>query len=60
MSSDNIIKKIKAEFFKYMALFLNKIINPTNSEENDKILSLKDKSKIRDFKNYYFIVDVLS
>ena len=40
MSPDNIIKKIKAEFFKYMALFLNKIINPNTSEENDKILKL--------------------
>ena len=35
MSPDNIIKKIKSEFFKYMALFLNDIINATTSEGND-------------------------
>jgi hypothetical protein len=40
MSADNIIKKLKAEFFKYMTLFLNKIIKTTTSEENDKILKL--------------------
>ena len=35
MSPDNIIKKIKAEFFKYMILFLNAIIKTTTSEGND-------------------------
>lgn len=30
MSSDNIIKKLKAEFFNYMTTFLNKIANETN------------------------------
>ena len=35
MSPDNIIKKVKAELFKYMTLFLNNIINKSNLGEND-------------------------
>ena len=40
MSSDNIIKKIKAKFFNYMTTFLNKIANTTTSEEGNKIKRL--------------------
>lgn len=40
MCADNIIKKIKAEFFKYMVIFLNKIISNPNSENNDIIYKL--------------------
>jgi hypothetical protein len=35
MSPDNIIKKVKAELFRYMTLFLNNIINKSNLGEND-------------------------
>ena len=35
MSPDNIIKKVKAELFRYMTLFLNNIINNSNLGEND-------------------------
>ena len=38
MASDNIIKKIKSEIFKYLAKFLNNIINDMKTpEENNKI-----------------------
>ena len=41
MASDNIIKKIKAEIFKYMTLFLNNIINDKKlPEENNKIYKI--------------------
>ena len=40
MSPDNIIKKIKSEFFKYIVLFLNSIIKSTTSEEKYKIYKL--------------------
>jgi hypothetical protein len=41
MASDNIIKKIKAEIFKYMTLFLNNIINDKNPpKENNKIYKI--------------------
>ena len=40
MSPDNIIKKIKSEFFKYIVLFLNSIIKATTSEEKYKIYKL--------------------
>ena len=32
MTPDNIIKKIKAEFFKYLTLFLNNVINDKNTD----------------------------
>jgi hypothetical protein len=35
MSPDNIIKKVKAELFNYMTLFLNNIINKSNLGGND-------------------------
>ena len=35
MSPDNIIKKVKAELFKYMTSFLNNIINNPNLKNND-------------------------
>jgi len=40
MWADNIIKKVKAELFKYIALFLNNIINESNSEGNNIIYKL--------------------
>jgi hypothetical protein len=40
MTSDNIIKKIKAEFFKYMVLFINNIIGTINLIYKNKIYKI--------------------
>jgi len=40
MTGDNIIKKIKAEFFKYMILFINNIIGTINLIYNNKIYKI--------------------
>ena len=40
MTSDNIIKKIKDEFFKYMVLFINNIIGTINLIYNNKIYKI--------------------
>jgi len=40
MAADNIIKKIKAEFFKYMVLFINNIICTINLIYNHKIYKI--------------------
>jgi hypothetical protein len=40
MAADNIIKKIKAEFFKYMILFINNIIGTLNLIYNNKIYKI--------------------
>ena len=40
MTSDNIIKKIKTEFFKYMILFINNIIGTINLIYNNKIYKI--------------------
>ena len=40
MTSDNIIKKIKAEFFTYMILFINNIIGTINLIYNNKIYKI--------------------
>ena len=40
MEADNIIKKIKAEFFKYMVLFINNIICTINLIYNHKIYKI--------------------
>jgi len=40
MTGDNIIKKIKAEFFKYMILFINNIIATINLIYNNKIYKI--------------------
>ena len=42
MSEDNIIKKIKAEIFKYLIIFVNKILNKKN-EDKDRIFNLDYK-----------------
>jgi hypothetical protein len=40
MTSDNIIKKIKNDFFKYMVLFINNIIGTINLIYNNKIYKI--------------------
>jgi hypothetical protein len=40
MAADNIIKKIKTEFFKYMILFINNIISTINLIYNHKIYKM--------------------
>ena len=40
LAADNIIKKIKTEFFKYMILFINNIINRINLIYNHKIYKI--------------------
>ena len=42
MSEDNIIKKIKAEFFKYLITFVNNILNK-KKEDRDRIFNLDYK-----------------
>jgi len=47
MTTDNIIKKIKAEFLKFMILFINNVIAKLNLLYNNKIFKID-----YDFINY--------